>query len=515
MKRGVWRATACCLTVAVSLAGNTVLAFADGVETQLAGVGVDIASQQQAAAEAGVVLVEPSEYDTVAVAQCEEYVNIRDAASTDGNVLGKLYNNSSATIIGKEGEWYLVQSGSVTGYVHSAYFATGDDAAWLATQVGTEVATVNTSGLMVRTDASTDSDIITMVGDAEVLEVQEDCGDWVKVTLDDDVEGYVAKEYIETETLFSQAESTEEEAARIEAENQAWLDYLAEQEAIRQAEEQAWLDYLAQQEAEQEAANQAWLEYLAQQEAEQYAAQAEADAAYQEYLNQQAAADQAAADAAYQAQVAAEAQAAADAAAAQEDEWARQQAQAEADAAYQEYLNQQAAAEQAAAEAAYQAQLQAEAAAAAEQAAAEQAAAEQAAAEQAAAEQAAAEQASSSSSLRESVVNYALQFVGNPYVYGGTSLTNGTDCSGFTLSVMANFGVSLPRTAAEQANCGTPVDISAVQPGDLLFYSDGSGIGHVSMYIGNGQVVHASSSTTGIIVSSMSYRTPCCARSFL
>ena len=83
------------------------------------------------------------------------------------------------------------------------------------------------------------------------------------------------------------------------------------------------------------------------------------------------------------------------------------------------------------------------------------------------------------------------------------------------MSVLANFGVSIPRVAASQVGAGTAVDVSAVQPGDLLFYSDGSGISHVAMYIGGGQVVHASSSTTGIIVSNMNYRTPVCARSFL
>ena len=175
----------------------------------------------------------------------------------------------------------------------------------------------------------------------------------------------------------------------------------------------------------------------------------------------------------------------------------------------------QAAAEQAAAEQAAAEQAAAEQAAA-EQAAAEQAAAEHAAAEQAAAEQQAAEeQSSSSSSTRQSVVNFALQFVGNPYVYGGTSLTNGADCSGFTQSVLANFGVSIPRTAAEQANAGTPVDISAVQPGDLIFYASSGYVSHVAMYIGNGQVVHASNSTTGIIVSDMGYRSAYSARSFL
>ena len=114
----------------------------------------------------------------------------------------------------------------------------------------------------------------------------------------------------------------------------------------------------------------------------------------------------------------------------------------------------------------------------------------------------------------QAIVDYACQFIGNPYVWGGTSLTNGTDCSGFTQSVLANFGISISRTAASQSGGGTAVDMSNLQPGDLLFYDNGSGIGHVSMYIGNGQVVHASNEQTGIIVSNVDYRTACAARSY-
>ena len=114
----------------------------------------------------------------------------------------------------------------------------------------------------------------------------------------------------------------------------------------------------------------------------------------------------------------------------------------------------------------------------------------------------------------QSVVNYAKRFLGNPYRWGGTSLTSGADCSGFTQSVLANFGISISRTAASQSGGGTAVDMSNLQPGDLLFYDNGSGIGHVSMYIGNGQVVHASNEQTGIIVSSVDYRTACAARSY-
>lgn len=110
---------------------------------------------------------------------------------------------------------------------------------------------------------------------------------------------------------------------------------------------------------------------------------------------------------------------------------------------------------------------------------------------------------SSGSGSGSSVVNYATQFVGNPYVWGGTSLTGGADCSGFVQSVYANFGVSLPRTSYEQQNAGTEVSYADAQPGDLICYG-----GHVAIYMGNGQIVHASNSRDGIKISNnAAYRT--------
>lgn len=108
---------------------------------------------------------------------------------------------------------------------------------------------------------------------------------------------------------------------------------------------------------------------------------------------------------------------------------------------------------------------------------------------------------------RKSLVNFALQFEGNPYVYGGTSLTNGADCSGFVMSVFKEFGYDLPRVAAAQYEASQKKDISQLETGDLVFYGAG-GINHVALYIGNGKIVHASTAATGIKVSDYNYETP-------
>ncbi|MGN0290854.1 MAG: NlpC/P60 family protein [Lachnospiraceae bacterium] len=114
------------------------------------------------------------------------------------------------------------------------------------------------------------------------------------------------------------------------------------------------------------------------------------------------------------------------------------------------------------------------------------------------------------SDVRVDLISYATQFVGNPYVWGGTSLTNGADCSGFTLSIFAKYGVYLPHSSRAQANCGTRINSSEAKPGDLFFYGSGSSISHVAIYIGNGQIVHASSKKTGIKISNAYYRSPIC-----
>ena len=111
------------------------------------------------------------------------------------------------------------------------------------------------------------------------------------------------------------------------------------------------------------------------------------------------------------------------------------------------------------------------------------------------------------SDVRVELCQYAKQFIGNPYVWGGTSLTKGADCSGFTLSVFIKYGITLPHYSVSQSQMGKKVSLSEAKAGDLVFYSNGSRVNHVAIYIGNGQVVHASSPRTGIKISNVGYRT--------
>ena len=545
MKRGVVKVTACCLAGSVIFASTGLTAFAAG-EMPLAGIGAEIIASQEKKENSETKKVIATGYDSLVIAQVDEYVNIRDEASTEtGQIVGKLYNNSAAEIIGQTGDWYLIKSGDVTGYVSKDYFVTGAQAEELAAEVGDDVATVNTETLMVRKKASTDSDVIALVGDSQQLQVIDQEDGWVKVAVDNDVVGYVSSDYVDCETKFVEAESIETSTAREEA----------VQSALDRADQMKEAAINAMNNADaNEAAYAAQEAIVAAAEAKQLASEQELDYNVQEIAST---AVSSADEAQYAAYMAEQYQAAAEAQAAEAAYAAQQQAQASQQQQNQNWTGDQT-----------QQETQAPSTTTDTTTTPDYATGDTTTTPDYTTGDATTtpdystgdvtvtpdygtgdtttvipdyttgdttgstttdssapsgsdytgdvpqSNASSSDSLRQSVVNYALQFVGNPYVYGGTSLTNGTDCSGFTQSVLANFGISISRTAASQSGGGTAVDMSNLQPGDLLFYDNGSGIGHVSMYIGNGQVVHASNEQTGIIVSSVDYRTACAARSY-
>ena len=491
--------------------------------------------------------VDKSMVGTMGFAQTDSYLNVRASGDTDGEVIGKVYNNGSVEILDVDDNgWYYIKSGNVEGYVAGQYVATGGTAEKIAEDTGYTTAEVGADILNVRRDPSEDSDVVDTVSSSNHLEVVEDDGDWVKVVTDAGIYGYVSTDYVNVTTDYATGETVEEEQERL---NKEWLEYLAQQEAAAQAaaasqaaadasytdssytdtssadqaysdaqaaadaaaaEAQAQADAAAQAQAEADAAA---AQAQAAQDAAAQAASTDVDSLYQAYLTAQSAADEAVANGSDTDTINATAQAAQDAYAVYVE--AQNQADAAAQAAADAQAQADAAAQaQADAEAAAQAQADAEAAAAAaaQEASEAQAQAAQTEAPQTEAENTSSGSSSSGSSLGAQVAAYATQFVGNPYVWGGSSLTGGADCSGFTMAVYSQFGVSLPHSAAAQSGYGSDVSLSDLQPGDLLFYDNGGGIGHVTMYIGNGQVVHASSSTTGIIISSVDYRTPVCAR---
>ena len=320
--------------------------------------------------------------DVLIIAQVNDYVNIRNTPGTDGEIVGKLYNNSVGILIAKDGDWYQMKSGNVEGYVKAEYFKSGDEAKKIADEVGNKVATVNTETLKVRSEADLEATVLGLVPGGEELSVLDEENGFVKVSIEEG-DGWVSEDYVILATEYVTAESVEEEKERLAKEEQAKEDA---RKAAKAAEERL-----------------------------------------------------------------------------KEKEKAKEKKAQEA-----------------------------------------QESAQDSAPEKAPQEEPVTAPVSSGSGLGQSVADFAVQFVGNPYVYGGTSLTNGADCSGFVMSVYKNFGVSLPHSSSADRHVGYNVgSLAEAQAGDLVCYS-----GHVGIYIGNGQIVHASTAATGIKISDANYRTP-------
>ena len=420
---------------------------------------------------AGVVNAADAETGELIFAQCESYINIRSEADENSEVVAKLYNDGSATVEETDEDgWYKIKSGNAIGYVKSEYFATGEQAKEIADKVAYNVAVVNAKALNVRATPSEESTVIDVASESEELEVVDTSGEWATVALGNDVYGFIHPDYCEYKTYYPTAVTLEEEADRQAAEEASYKE-VSENTDISDSEDVSYAEDTASADAtytdETPSTDTAYVDETPSTDTAYVDETPSTEAPYTEVPETEAPYTEA----------------------------------PETEAPYTEAPETEAPETEAP-------ETEAPETEAPETEAPETEAPETEAPETEAPET---EAPASDSSVGQEIANYAVQFVGNPYVYGGTSLTNGTDCSGFTQSVMANFGIYIARTAADQAYGGTSVSVSDIQPGDLLFYSDGSGISHVALYIGGGQIVHAATESQGIIISSYNYDAPVCA----
>lgn len=401
---------------------------------------------------APAVSAKASPYENVAVSQVSGYVNVRSEANTKSQIVGKIYNNCAATILetipGEGGDWYHIQSGSVSGYIKAQYFATGDKAEKLAKEVGVEYATINTASLRLRAEPNLTSQTLTTLSQGARYEVLSEENNFAKLAIDTDLTGYVSMDYIKTTVEFRQAVSLEEEAAQ-----------KAEEERRRQEAEAAisQLNAVLKTEAGGTGQNSS--------SGQTGTTSKTASTTAPVGINGTIAANPAGNGGDVSAEAPAVQTAAKETSATVVPPGSKDVGNMSGPGvSYGPGGN-------------------------------------------------ASDQVVSAT--RTAIVAYAKQFLGNPYIYGGTSLTDGADCSGFTMSVYKHFGIDIGRTSRDQAAGGREISRSAMQPGDLLFYASGDYINHVAMYIGGGQVIHSSTPATGITLSPADYRTPCKVVTFL
>ena len=392
----------------------------------------------------------PADYENIAVSQVSDYVNIREQATTNSKIVGKIYNNCAATILetveGEGGSWYRIQSGSVNGFIKSQYFIAGQEAETLAQSIGREFVTVSVDNLRLREEPNLTSNVLTMVSSGSRYVVQGDEGDFYKVEVDADLIGYIAKSYCKVEVEFDQAVSLEEERQKLEEEAQRKRDAqtaIANLEQTIKVEENKDVIIPAN----------------------------------------PAQSDDSAITSAPSANTAQNSQA-------QSPSSGQNSSDSKSAASAPGKTNSSNSSSQIGSSGPSSGTVSSPVAGPGSSAAVV-------------------------SATRTAIVAYAKQFLGNPYVYGGTSLTNGADCSGFTQSVFAHFGITTGRSSRDQAAQGKEISMSAIQPGDLLFYASGSYINHVAIYIGDGKIIHSSNPTTGITITKYNYRTPCKAVTFL
>ena len=434
-------------------------------------------------------------YGNLGFIQVSGYLNVRRSPDPSGDIIGKMQENTACEILGQEGDWYHISSGGVDGYISGQYVITGEEARQKALEQVKPRAIVTADNLNIRSAPEMDpTNIVAQALVGERYEVLEEVGEWIHIP-----SGYISSNYAEVKLALNEARKMDLKAMAINQYNNIVISKVQSYLNIRSSPkdegnsniigklpgkaageileaENGWYKirsgnitgYVTAdpqftatgQEAVDLAMNSASLMAIVNTERLNVRMEPNTDSKIWTQISKEERYS----------------------VVQQMDGWVQIELDTgdegeESDGAYISTSDNLVEVRYALAEAIKFSHME--------------------------------EIANQQASRRSKIVNYALQFVGNRYVWGGTSLTNGADCSGFTQSVLKHFGIGIPRVSRDQANAGRAVKSSEMRPGDLIFYTNSRGtVNHVAMYIGNGQVVHAASKKSGIKISSWNYRSP-------
>ncbi len=443
-----------------AFAGKSLLSRQAGAGTAKNGAATaselskDEASEESRAEEIKEKEAVVASYKNLGIVQVSGYLNMRETASTDGNIIGKLMGDSACEIVDDSTEgWYQVESGGISGYISSEFVLTGDEAKKKALELVEKRALITADSLNIRKEPNTESEVVgqALKNERYVVEGEPENG-WIQIS-----SGYISTDYAEIKYALNEARKLDMRAMVLNLYKNLGI-YLNVRDqpsedgniigkmTIKSAGEAEYI--LTGDAAKQEAMEVAELMAIVSTDRLNARTEPSTDAPIWTQISNNERYD----------------------VISQQDGWVEIALDTTSAYVATDFVD----VRYALPEAIPFTPLK------------------------------------EKESLRTQIVNYALQFVGNRYVWGGNDPHSGVDCSGFTKYVYSHVaGVSLPRVSREQARTGTKIDSSKMRPGDLIFYTNRKGtVNHVAMYIGNGQIVHAASRRSGIKISTWNYRNP-------
>ena len=401
-------------------------------------------------------LIENPDYNGLVLAYANDYENLYESPDTNSAVLGKLYKNSVAKVLEtttvNNDKWYKVSSGSLTAYIRAAQVLGKEELGLDDSEITHSFATIiNTDNLRLRSKPDIDARTLTLLSEGATYSVIGEDGDFLKLQVDDDLVGYAFKDYMSVDTKFNEAISIEEENTMLAEKKQREKEA---QEAIAKLESDR-----AKESSAQLAKNSESVKETTKKEAEKKES-TKKESKTEENTTKESSK--------------------------KETETSTASTKAKETTAQETKLADNTTVEKSKKETT-----------------------KQETESKKPKKETKAATVPAGGDEREAIVAYAKQFLGNPYKYGGTSLTEGCDCSGFTMQVYSKFGYSIGRDSRTQSNAsGSSIDASSLKKGDLIFYASEDTINHVGIYIGDGKIIHSSNARTGITISPANYRSP-------